>query len=937
MYKRVTYLVLIVLPFVIASDAICAEFMRGADISIQTRQDADGVVYRENGVAKDAVAILKNHDLNWIRIRLFHTPSGSPYGVCQNLNYVTALAARVKAQGFKFLLDFHYSDTWADPGNQDIPAAWAGYTHSELVTAVHDYTRDVIVHLRTNGVMPEMVQIGNEVIGGMLWPDGQLYGGAASWSNFVDLINAGIAGVDDGRGSEPMPKIMIHIDRGGDWGNTEWFFDNLLARGVQFDVIGQSFYPQWHGTLDDLANCLNNMAANYPQDIVVAEAGDYYTGSGKTPESQKAYLEGVIERLQALPGGKGIGVFYWEPTWVYNESTVARRALFEPIGGSNKNVNMLMAMEAFDNNDDVTPPAAPTGLSATGGDSTVSLNWNDNSEEDLNGYNVYRSLTSGSGYVKLNGSLVSSSNYTDNNVDGYVTYYYVVTAVDTSTNESDNSSEASATPTDTMPPAAPTGLTAIAGDSTISLNWNDNSEGDLDGYNVYRSTTSGSGYVQLNGSLLSSSDYIDNSVVNGTTYYYVVTAVDTSSNESGYLGEASATPNESTIYNFAGITAADTNYNAFACDVDVFPFAGDSGNRSSMVEATNSQYTYISTDDATEWTTVDPLLNDEIFLWVEMKVNELPANIAQIDLTFDGCTGSSITAIHKIFVLTAGADWTLDSSWTQVGSDQSILPGSYVRMTRYITSDISNYIDANGKIVWAVYETRSSETIHINYLEMAVLVSAGTTSPAAPTSLSATAGNETVSLDWNDNGEADLEGYNIYRSTTSGSGYNKLNSSLLISSYYDDNDVANITTYYYVVTAVDTNSNESAYSGEISATPRIYGDFITNGIVEMNDLDYFCQLWLVDDCNLTLGVDLDDDCMINFYEFSVLAENWLKGNYPRIYGDFIINGIVEMNDLDYFCQLWLVEDCNATAGVDLNDDCMINFYEFSAFADNWLK
>ena len=174
MYKRVTYLVLMVLPFIMASNAICAEFMRGADISIQTRQDADGVVYRENGVAKDAVVILKNHDLNWIRIRIFHTPSNSSwYGVCQDLDYVTALATRVKAQGFKFLLDFHYSDDWADPGNQDIPAAWADYNHSQLVTAVHDYTRDVIAHLRTNGVMPEMVQIGNEVIGGMLWPDGQ--------------------------------------------------------------------------------------------------------------------------------------------------------------------------------------------------------------------------------------------------------------------------------------------------------------------------------------------------------------------------------------------------------------------------------------------------------------------------------------------------------------------------------------------------------------------------------------------------------------------------------------------------------------------------------------------------------------------------------------------------------------------------------------------
>jgi arabinogalactan endo-1,4-beta-galactosidase len=330
-----------------AQDGVCTEFMRGADISIQTRQEANGVVYNEYGVPKDVLTIFKNHDLNWIRIRIFHTPSGSPYGVCQDLDYVTALAARVKAEGFKFLLDFHYSDTWADPGKQYTPAAWESYNHSQLVTAVHDYTRDVIAHLRDNNVMPEMVQIGNEITNGMLWPDGQIYG-SGSWENFVDLINAGIAGVNDGRGSEPMPKIMIHIDKGGNWASTQWFFDNILSRGVQFDVIGQSFYPQWHGTLDDLTNCLNNTAATYPHDIVVAEAGDYYTNSGKTPETQKAYLEEVIRRVQVTPNGKGIGVFYWEPTWVWNEPTVARRALFAPISGNQKNVDMLMGMEAFD-------------------------------------------------------------------------------------------------------------------------------------------------------------------------------------------------------------------------------------------------------------------------------------------------------------------------------------------------------------------------------------------------------------------------------------------------------------------------------------------------------------------------------------------------------------------------------------------------------------
>ena len=327
---------------------LCNVFPFGeADISIQTRQEEDEVVYNEYGVPEDAVIILKNHDFNWIRIRLFHTPNLSNDGASMDLAYVTELAARVKADGFKFLLNFHYSDTWADPGHQTKPVAWQTLSYSELVDAVHDYTRDVIEYLRLNNAMPDMVQIGNEIRCGMLWPDGNICGGGGSWSNLADLINAGIAGVDAGRGAEPMPEIMIHIDRGGDQSSTEWFFDNLLTQGVEFDVIGQSFYPKWHGTLDDLTANLNFMAANYSQDIIVAETAEYYTSDGATPESQKAFLEELIERVQATPNGKGRGICYWEPTWVWG-SPVGWRALFEPISGDWQNVNMLMGMEAFD-------------------------------------------------------------------------------------------------------------------------------------------------------------------------------------------------------------------------------------------------------------------------------------------------------------------------------------------------------------------------------------------------------------------------------------------------------------------------------------------------------------------------------------------------------------------------------------------------------------
>ncbi len=189
---------------------------------------------------------------------------------------------------------------------------------------------------------------------------------------------------------------------------------------------------------------------------------------------------------------------------------------------------------------DTTPPAAPTGLGATAGDGSVDLDWADNTEPDLSSYNVYRSTSSGGSYSTI-ATGVATSAYTDNTATNGTTYYYVVTAVDTSSNESGNSNEASATPADTTAPAAPTGLSATAGDGSVDLDWADNTEPDLDSYSVYRSTTAGGPYSVI-ATGIASSAYTDNFVTNGTTYYYVVTAVDTAFNESGNSNEASATP-----------------------------------------------------------------------------------------------------------------------------------------------------------------------------------------------------------------------------------------------------------------------------------------------------------------------------------------------------------------------------------------------------------
>lgn len=219
-----------------AGIARAADYAVGADLSFLKQTEDRGTVFKDGGVAKPGLEIFKGHGYNWIRLRLFHTPTQLP----NNLEYTISLAKTAHQLGFHFLLDYHYSDTWADPGKQFIPKAWEGLSHEQMVNAVRDYTRDTIIAFRQAGVLPDMVQIGNEVTNGILWPDGKL---PDHWDHFVDFLKAGIAGVEAGAGDQPHPRIMIHIDRGGDPVKTKWFFDKLNSYGVPYDVIGQSYYP----------------------------------------------------------------------------------------------------------------------------------------------------------------------------------------------------------------------------------------------------------------------------------------------------------------------------------------------------------------------------------------------------------------------------------------------------------------------------------------------------------------------------------------------------------------------------------------------------------------------------------------------------------------------------------------------------------------------
>jgi arabinogalactan endo-1,4-beta-galactosidase len=188
-----------------------------------------------------------------------------------------------------------------------------------MVEALFEYTRDTTAKFREAGVLPDMVQIGNEITNGMLWPDAKL---PQNWDNFADFQKAGIAGVEAGKGNQPRPRIMVHIDKGGNWTATKAFFDKLNTYGVNYDVIGQSYYPWWHGSLNDLRENLTYTAREYRKDIIVVEAaynwtpGNYRAKPGpfaESPEGQRQFWDEVNRTVQATPDGRGIGVFWWEP------------------------------------------------------------------------------------------------------------------------------------------------------------------------------------------------------------------------------------------------------------------------------------------------------------------------------------------------------------------------------------------------------------------------------------------------------------------------------------------------------------------------------------------------------------------------------------------------------------------------------------------------
>lgn len=352
-YLTITVAFICIITFNASCPARGEEYAIGADMSFLMYVEENGTIFKEDGKAKPGLMIFKDHGYNWIRLRLFHTPSAHPDNMPNDLDYTLRLAKKAKDMGYKFLLCYHYSDSWADPAKQWAPKAWEGKSHTETVKLLQRYTKDTISVLRDGGVMPDMVQIGNEVTNGIVWPDGKLEETSAdgNWSNFSDLLKAGIRGVDEAVNGAPRPKIMIQIDRGGDLIKTKYFFDKIREYGVEYDVIGQSYYPWWHGSLLDLKENLDFVAMEYGKEIMLVEVAYHWKQNGEygssptpfpqTPEGQKEFLDEVHRLVLATPNGLGKGIFWWEPA-VPLKSPIASRGIFDDEG------NVLPVITVFD-------------------------------------------------------------------------------------------------------------------------------------------------------------------------------------------------------------------------------------------------------------------------------------------------------------------------------------------------------------------------------------------------------------------------------------------------------------------------------------------------------------------------------------------------------------------------------------------------------------
>lgn len=296
--------------------------IRGGDVStLKNNEDFGAVYFDRRGRQREALSILASEGMNYARLKVWVDPADG----YNSPDRVLAMARRIEREGMGLVVDFHYSDRWADPGQQNKPAAWADLAFPQLRQAVYDHTYQVLRALRDQGTPADIAQLGNEINGGMLWPDGR-------WDNWDGLAALLISAADAAGDASPRTRTMLHLAEGGNNGGHVWWFDNAIARGVDFDLIGVSHYVYWHGSLGSLQANLFDLTARYGKPVAVMEAAYGFTldqddatenifnaaleqagGYPATPQGQADLFRDMFTVVNAVPGA--LGVFYWEPTW----------------------------------------------------------------------------------------------------------------------------------------------------------------------------------------------------------------------------------------------------------------------------------------------------------------------------------------------------------------------------------------------------------------------------------------------------------------------------------------------------------------------------------------------------------------------------------------------------------------------------------------------
>lgn len=319
------------------TSGVVGRAVRGGDLSSVAKNEDLGAVYRDaRGRAGDPVRILADQGMNLARVKVFVDPADGYNDVA----HAVATAMRAQRAGMRVLVDFHYSDTWADPGAQKIPSAWSGDTPAQLAQDVRAFTTSAMRAFLQAGVRPAYVQVGNEINSGMLFPWGQTWDvdptDGVDGPQFDNLASFLAAGSEAVTAVSPSSKVILHltnINQGT--ASLTWWLDEITSRGVPFDVIGLSYYGYWHGSLADLQDAISTTSARYDRDVLVVETAYPFTladdtpawentidlpselvpGYPATPAGQAAQFRAVQDAVAGAPGGRGLGAVYWEPGW----------------------------------------------------------------------------------------------------------------------------------------------------------------------------------------------------------------------------------------------------------------------------------------------------------------------------------------------------------------------------------------------------------------------------------------------------------------------------------------------------------------------------------------------------------------------------------------------------------------------------------------------